>query len=43
MFSVDISTTISHPSPGIGALCSSVLSPAWQFLSHATVAVTYFP
>lgn len=43
MFSVDISTTISHPSPGIGALCSSVLSPAWLFLSHATVAVTYFP
>lgn len=33
MFSVDISTTISHPSPGIrGALCSLVLSPAWQIL-----------
>lgn len=44
MFSVGISTTISHPSPGIcGALCSLVLSPAWQFLSHATDSVTYFP
>lgn len=43
MFSVDMSTTTSHPFPRIGALCSSALSSAWQFLSGATVAITYFP
>lgn len=42
MFSVDI-TTSSHPFPGICALCSLVLSPAWQYLLGATVALTYVP